>query len=182
MHFRNAEAGKVIAHKQKSGQALPPSEARIFAANERMNQLLLQHLVPAVWKAEPPGNVRCIAAIFAHMHNIRIKWIRLNAPHLPLPPRLTRSTCTKAEARTALAGSAKLCARLLSELVQEEGRTFLRDGWARPLPAGAEMLCYMVMHEAHHRGQICMLAHQLGKPLLPAVTSTIWNWEKLLGA
>jgi uncharacterized damage-inducible protein DinB len=28
-----------------------------------------------------------------------------------------------------------------------------------------EMLCYMLAHEAHHRGQVCMLAHQLGFPL-----------------
>jgi uncharacterized damage-inducible protein DinB len=41
------------------------------------------------------------------------------------------------------------------------------------------MLCYMIAHEAHHRGQVCMLAHQLGFPLSVAVTSGIWNWEKL---
>jgi hypothetical protein len=56
---------------------------------------------------------------------------------------------------------------------------FLRDAWAKPWPAGPEMLCYMLTHEAHHRGQICMLAHQLGHPLPPKVTSNLWNWEKL---
>ena len=56
---------------------------------------------------------------------------------------------------------------------------FLRDGWARPWPAGVEMLCYMIAHEAHHRGQVCMLAHQLGFPLSKQVESGIWNWEKL---
>src|SRR4051812_20789429 len=28
---------------------------------------------------------RTIAAIFVHMHHVRRKWIRLSAPHLPLP-------------------------------------------------------------------------------------------------
>ena len=42
---------------------------------------------------------------------------------------------------------------------------FRRDGWARPWPVGPEMLCYMLAHEAHHRGQVSMLAHQLGFPL-----------------
>lgn len=62
-----------------------------------------------------------------------------------------------------------------------EGRIkkFLRDGWAKPWPAGPEMLCYMLSHEAHHRGQVCMLAHQLGFPLSTAVMSGLWNWEKL---
>ena len=57
--------------------------------------------------------------------------------------------------------------------------SFRRDGWARPWPVGLEMLCYMLSHEAHHRGQVCMLAHQLGFPLPIKVTSGIWNWEKL---
>jgi uncharacterized damage-inducible protein DinB len=41
------------------------------------------------------------------------------------------------------------------------------------------MLCYMLAHEAHHRGQVCMLAHQLGFPLSKEVTSGMWSWEKL---
>jgi uncharacterized damage-inducible protein DinB len=41
------------------------------------------------------------------------------------------------------------------------------------------MLCYMISHEAHHRGQVCMLAHQLGFRLPNKVMSGIWNWEKL---
>jgi uncharacterized damage-inducible protein DinB len=41
------------------------------------------------------------------------------------------------------------------------------------------MLCYMLAHEAHHRGQVCMLAHQLGFRLPNKVTAGIWNWEKL---
>jgi hypothetical protein len=56
---------------------------------------------------------------------------------------------------------------------------FRRDGWAKPWPVGPEMLCYMLAHEAHHRGQVCMLAHQLGFPLPNEVTSELWNWEKL---
>jgi len=39
------------------------------------------------------------------------------------------------------------------------------------------MLCYMLSHEAHHRGQVCMLAHQLGFPLPIEVTSGLWNWR-----
>jgi DinB family len=45
------------------------------------------------------------------------------------------------------------------------------------LTVGLEMLCYMLSHEAHHRGQVCMLAHQLGFPLPNEVAYGIWNWE-----
>jgi uncharacterized damage-inducible protein DinB len=155
--------------------------AKIFAANDRMNQLLLEQLDPAVWRAKPPGNVRTIAAIFTHMHNVRTKWIRLTAPHVKAPPQLNRPSCTPQQARAGLARSAARCQEMLAESLGDSGRIkkFLRDGWAKPWPVGPEMLCYMISHEAHHRGQICMLAHQFGFPLPPRVTSEVWNWEKL---
>jgi uncharacterized damage-inducible protein DinB len=159
---------------------------QIFAANERMNQILIEHLDPAAWKAKPPAknNARTIAAIFTHMHNVRCKWVRLTAPHLKVLRQLNRAHCTPRQARAGLAESAARCAEMLAAALggcEDEGRVekFLRDGWARPWPVGVEMLCYMLSHEAHHRGQVCILAHQLGFRLPNKVTAGIWNWEKL---
>jgi uncharacterized damage-inducible protein DinB len=154
---------------------------RIFAVNDRMNQLLIEHLDPAAWRAKPPGKTRTIAAIFTHVHNVRTKWVRLTAPHLQVPAQLNRAHCTPKQARAGLAESAARCAEMLAEALGGGGRVekFLRDGWAQPWPVGPEMLCYMLAHEAHHRGQVCMLAHQLGFPLPIQVASGIWNWEKL---
>jgi uncharacterized damage-inducible protein DinB len=184
---------------------------RVFAANERMNQMLIEHLDPAVWRAPPPGKVRTIAAIFTHMHNVRTKWVRLTAPHLKVPRQLNRTHSTPEQVRAGLAESAARCEEMLGEALggrddedvkcggippfaslrmghpvsvatpSGKGRiaTFRRDGWARPWPVGMEMLCYMLAHEAHHRGQVCMLAHQLGFPLPMEVTSRMWSWEKL---
>ena len=158
----------------------------IFTANERMNQMLIEHLDPAVWRAKPPGPTRntkprTIAAIFTHMHNVRSKWVRLTAPHLKVPRQLNRAHCTPQQASAGLAQSAARCAEMLDDALGGGGRVegFRRDGWARPWPVGPEMLCYMLAHEAHHRGQVCMLAHQLGFPLPIGVTSGTWNWEKL---
>ena len=155
---------------------------RIFAANDRMNQMLIEHLDPAAWKAKPPGKVRTIAAIFTHMHNVRCKWVRLTAPHLGVPQQLSRAHATPRQARAGLARSAARCAEMLAEALGGGGvrvREFRRDGWASPWPAGVETLCYMLSHEAHHRGQVCMLAHQLGFPLPKETAYGIWNWEKL---
>jgi hypothetical protein len=122
---------------------LARTAARIFAANDRMNQMLIERLDPATWRAKPPGNARTIAAIFTHLHNVRTE--------------------------------------LLAEALGPGGRIakFHRDGWASPWPAGLEMLCYMLAHEAHHRGQGCLLAGQLGYPLPKETAHGIWNWEKL---
>jgi uncharacterized damage-inducible protein DinB len=155
--------------------------ARVFAASDRMNQMLIEHLDPAAWNAKPPGKVRTIAAIFTHMHNVRTKWIRLTAPHLKVPKQLNRSRCTPEQARAGLAESAALCSEMLAEALggRKRVRKFHRDGWARPWPAGIEMLCYMLAHEAHHRGQVCMLARQLGFPLPDKAAYGLWNWERL---
>lgn len=37
---------------------------------------------------------------------------------------------------------------------------------------------YFVAHEAHHRGQLSMLARQLGYRLPTEVTSGLWQWKK----
>lgn len=157
---------------------------RVFGANERLNQMLIERLDPAAWRATPPGKVRAIAAIFTHMHNVRTKWVRLTAPHLKVPGQLRRTDCTPQQARVALAESAARCEEMLAEALGGGGRitVFRRDGWAKPWPVGVEMLCYMISHEAHHRGQVCMIAHQLGFKLPDVVTSGMWVWERLWSA
>jgi uncharacterized damage-inducible protein DinB len=151
-----------------------------YVVNDRMNQLILERLDPRAWHAKPPGRgTRTIAAIFAHMHNIRRKWLRLSAPHLQLPAQLDRARCTQEQARAALAESAQRCSEMLAEALDPRGavKLFRRDGWARPWPAGPAMLAYMILHDAHHRGQVSMLAHQLGFPI--KTSYEIWIWEKL---
>jgi uncharacterized damage-inducible protein DinB len=152
-----------------------------YLVNEGMNQLLLEHLDSGAWRAKLPGKKgRTIAAIFAHVHNIRCKWLRLSAPHLKLPARLDHSRCTQKQTRAALAESAGRCSQMLAEaLSAPQGRvqSFVRDGWAQPWPPGIAMFAYMITHDAHHRGQVCMLAHQLGFPLKAGYK--LWGWEKL---
>jgi len=167
--------------RNKVPNQLGRASVQIFAVNDRMNQTLIKNLDSNAWRAKPPGNTRTIAAIFTHVHSVRCKWVRLTAPHLKVPRQLNRAECTPEQARTVLAQSAVRCQEMLAEALGADGRirTFLRDGWARPWPAGIEMLCYMLAHEAHHRGQVCLLAHQLGFRLRNQVISEMWSWEKL---
>jgi uncharacterized damage-inducible protein DinB len=158
----------------------------IYAANDAMNQLLLSHLDPRAWRAKPPGqngNGRTIAAIFAHLHNVRVRWLRNSAPHLKRPATLDPYRCTPKQAATALRQSAAACLRMLTDALssgpQRRVTKFIRDGYVRPWPTGATMFAYMFSHEAHHRGQIVMLAHQLGYRLPVDASAGIWWWDKL---
>jgi uncharacterized damage-inducible protein DinB len=129
-----------------------------YLLNDRVNQLLLEHLDAKAWRAKPVGSgVRTIAAIFSHMHNVRRKWLRLSAPQdwpsrrtrfaqkraragdpgfrsaFELPAELDRARCTQKQAAKALAESAQLCAAMLAD---KRVTQFVRDGWARPWDIG----------------------------------------------
>ena len=157
-----------------------------YAVNDAMNQLLLEHLNPKAWRAQLPGqgnDGRTIGGIFAHLHNSRLVWLKGSAPHLKCPKPLDPRKCTMDQASSAHRKSAAQCLRMLREaLSAEPGRKvtkFYRGSWTRTWPAGATMFSYMFSHEAHHRGQIIMLAHQLGYRLSPKAWGGIWQWDRL---
>jgi len=106
-----------------------------YAVNERMNQIVLEHLDPAAWRAKVPGSKgRTIAAIVAHVHNIRRKWLRLSAPHLKLPAPLDRASCTQKQARAALVESAVRCSEMLTDALsrpQSRVSILLAPAWVR---------------------------------------------------
>src|SRR5579864_9369795 len=112
MFFQSSDLAQAeFLDLRTSETQLGRAAVRIFAANDRMNQILIEHLDPAVWRAKPPGKARTIAAIFTHMHNVRAKWVRLTAPHLKVPPQLNRAQCTPQQARAGLAESAARAGR-----------------------------------------------------------------------
>ena len=60
--------------KAEKGKFEPAAALLVsFGTNERINQFLLENLPPDAWRTEPPhGKGRTIAAIVAHMHNVRV--------------------------------------------------------------------------------------------------------------
>jgi uncharacterized damage-inducible protein DinB len=158
-----------------------------YAVNDAMNQLLLADLDPKAWRARVPeakgDGGRTIAAIFVHLHNCRLVWLRDSAPHLTCPAPLDPYRCTLKQAATAHRRSAAQCLRMLADALSAEThrkvQEFSRGSWTRTWPAGGTMFAYMFAHEAHHRGQVIMLAHQLGYRLPDRAAYGIWHWDKL---
>jgi uncharacterized damage-inducible protein DinB len=158
-----------------------------YAANDAMNQLLLEHLDPRAWRAKRQGDSsrdgRTIAAIFAHLHNCRLNWLKRSAPHLKCPKPLDPHRCTMKQAAAAHKKSAAQCLKMLTDALSGDPnrrvKKYSRGAWSRTWPAGGTMFAYMFSHEAHHRGQITMLAHQLGYRLPVEAWAGIWWWDKL---
>jgi len=157
-----------------------------YSVNDAMNQILLAALDPRSWRAQPPGKPgsgRTIAAIFAHLHNSRLVWIKNSAAHLKCPAPLDPRRCTMKQAAAAHRKSSEQCVRMLAEALSGDPKRrvtkFYRGSWSRIWPAGGTMFAYMFSHEAHHRGQILMLAHQLGYRIPPKIWGRIWQWDRL---
>ena len=149
---------------------------KAFATNERINQFLLDALDDSIWGALPPGaamkQARTIAAIVAHVHNVRHMWLVVSAKAKKAPDKLDRNAVTKAQAKAGLAASATAMGDLLRASLERGGH--VKD--FKPDVVG--FLAYAISHEAHHRGQICMLAKQLGKPLPQEIHFGMWEWKK----
>src|ERR1700751_4677380 len=100
---RRSSAGADLAQSDFAGDV-----ATVFidtySVNDAMNQHLLAHLDPRAWRAEPlgrRGSGRTIAAIFAHLHNSRLVWLKNSAPHLKCPKALDPYGCTMRQAAAA---------------------------------------------------------------------------------
>jgi uncharacterized damage-inducible protein DinB len=149
----------------------PVALLNAFNTNNRINQYLIDGIPSAAWRAKPPeGKGRTIAAIVAHMHNVRVMWLKTVAKDSKIPPQLDRIKVTPGQALRAIEQSRLALSVVISRALENDGRI---KGF-RPDVAG--FLCYLVAHDAHHRGQIAMLSRQLGYPLPQKITFGLWEW------
>ncbi|MBZ5665784.1 MAG: DinB family protein [Acidobacteriia bacterium] len=140
-----------------------------FDTNDRINQYLLDHLPAEAWRAEPPGKKgREIAAVVSHMHNVRVMWLK--AVKGKIPAQLDRFTVTPAQAKKALELSRAALREVLQSSLEGDGRI---KGF-RPDVAG--FFGYLIAHDAHHRGQITMLARQAGHAIPQKAMFGMWEW------
>lgn len=140
----------------------------------RVSEYLISVLPKKLWHAEQPGREeRSIAAIVAHMQSVRRTFAKLGGAE-PAPDPLDRSSVTPAVALRAFRQSRTALGGLF--------RVSLNRGEARikGLPRRTvNMMVYLIQHDAHHRGQICMMARALGHRLWKDDVMRIWGWKKL---
>jgi uncharacterized damage-inducible protein DinB len=162
----------VTAHSATAFAAkLPAALLNAFDTNNRINQYLIENLPAAAWRAKPPGGRgRTISAIVAHLHNVRVMWLKVSAKGSQIPPQLDRATVTPTQALRALEQSRQALSELIRRALEGDGRI---QGF-RPDVAG--FLGYLIAHDAHHRGQMAMLARQAGHPLPQKITFGMWEW------
>ena len=170
--------------KRRAGAQRDPQADRLIAAwrtNDRATAYLVSHLPRSIWTSPVPGVPgRTVGMIAAHLHNCRCSWIKsLGAAHgVAVPRRVDLRRVGPAELVKALSLSSEGMVDLIELGIANGGRV-PRATWQN-FPTDMEhFLSYFVAHEGHHRGQLCLVARQLGRRLPLSVTNGIWQWTRL---
>jgi uncharacterized damage-inducible protein DinB len=154
--------------------------------NSRVTTFLVQNLPSAIWASSLPGSPRrTVRGIAAHLHNSRCSWMRSLAvgTTVTIPDRVDPFVVTRRDLLTALnaSGSAIL---LMLRAGQENGGRFPGVSTAffyGAMPRDVVLFTgYALSHEAHHRGQLLLMARELGHRLPSKVVTGLWQWSSRL--
>ena len=140
--------------------------------NHRINLYLLDAIAPAALPSVPLAKGRSVAEQFAHIHNVRLMWLKAAAPDLlaGLDKLEREGEITKPGLRAALEKTGVAIEALLKQGLENGGKI---KGFK---PHAAAFLGYLIAHEAHHRGQINMTLKQAGHPLDKKTSYGLWEW------
>ena len=139
--------------------------------HSRINLYLLDSLYPSVLESFSASKGRSVGEQFAHIHNVRLMWLKSAAPDL-------LKGLDKIEKEVA--GDKKLLHKSLGasgDAVKSLLEGGLRDGKIKGFkPHPAAFLGYLISHESHHRGQIMLSLKQAGHPVDKKISFGIWEW------
>jgi len=115
---------------------------------------------------------RTVWALFAHVHNVRLMWLKVAGPDLmaDLPKLESKPIGSRADLRAALESSGRAVTELLERSALDGGRV---KGFK---PHATAFLAYLVSHESHHRGQAEWVLRFGGHPLDDKTSYGIWEW------
>jgi uncharacterized damage-inducible protein DinB len=141
-----------------------------WAIHDRMNQMLLA-AVSDDGLAAVSGRGRTVGEQFAHLHNVRLMWLRAAAPELggDVEPIERGDPPSRAQLAGALAQSASAISALLR-------KAFAAGRVKSFKPHPAAFLGYLISHESHHRGQITLTLKLAGAPIDRKVLFGLWEW------
>jgi uncharacterized damage-inducible protein DinB len=168
---------------KSSPSPLSDSLLQAWSTNNRITIFLVEHLPAALLEAGVPGAPRrTVRMIAGHIHNARRMWIKtLGRPHgIAVPASVDRHRVSRSQLVRALKRSGRGIASLLALGLERDGQIPATAAYVwrnLPLDVG-HVLTYFVAHEGHHRGQIVLVARQLGQRLPAEVTNGLWQWTK----
>jgi uncharacterized damage-inducible protein DinB len=139
--------------------------------HDRINRYLLDAVPEEALGASPGPKFRTVFQQFAHMHNVRLMWLKAAAPALLSGPgKLEGEDGPKAELAAALEASGRAIGALLAQASASGGKV---KGFK---PHATAFLGYLIAHESHHRGQVGWTLKGAGRPLDRKTAYGLWEW------
>lgn len=137
--------------------------------NDRLNRFFLDALEDDQLAIKALKS-KSVASHFAHVHNVRLMWIKAAAPALMDGlVKVDNEAATKAELLAALERS-----RDAMEALLREGFESGRIKGFKPHPTA--FLGYLISHETYHRAQAELALRQAGRPLDDKTSYGLWEW------
>jgi uncharacterized damage-inducible protein DinB len=140
--------------------------------HDRINLYLLDAVEAQSLGSHSASKGRSVGEQFAHLHNVRLMWLKSAAPELLKG--LNKIEAEQANDKKLLAKSltesGKAIGVLLAQSLEAGGKV---KGFK---PHAAAFLGYLISHESHHRGQIALSLKQSGKPFDKKIGYGMWEW------
>ena len=142
-----------------------------FQIHNRINIYLLDAIDEAHLNDLSSSKGRNVGEQFAHMHNVRLMWLKAAAPELlkGIEKAEKENKITKKILREALIKSGTAIETLLQQFVA----TGKIKGFK---PHANAFIGYIISHESHHRGQIMLSLKQSGHPVDKKIQFGLWEW------
>jgi uncharacterized damage-inducible protein DinB len=137
--------------------------------NNRVNLYLLEALQEEDL-AVPLSKGKTVGSQLAHVHSVRLMWLKASAPDLQEGQIKVEAT----EGKEALARALESSSAAIEELLRRAGTPGGKVKGFKPHAAG--FLGYMIAHESFHRGHLELAMRQAGRPLPDKIAYGSWEW------
>lgn len=139
--------------------------------HNRINLYLLNAIPDELLGLSLKTRHRTIFQLFAHIHNVRLMWLKSAAPELLEGlVKIEGSDGDRPTLASALESSGQAIASLLEQALSGGGKI---KGFK---PHAVAFLGYLISHESHHRGQIGWTLKNSGHPLDQKTSYGLWEW------
>jgi uncharacterized damage-inducible protein DinB len=139
--------------------------------HNRINLYLLDAISAEALGDDLGGKGRNVYQQFAHIHNVRLMWLKAAAPDLLAGlEKLEGAQGRKEQLRAALEASGRAMESLLRKGLAPGGKI---KGFK---PHATAFLGYLISHESHHRGQIGWTLKNAGHSLDKNTAFGLWEW------
>ena len=170
--LRSGEGAVGRTLRKVEGVQMDDPLVETWEINARINIYLVGALPSPALSAGATSGGRTVGEALAHMHNVRLMWLKAAAPDLLIG--LEKFEKGSSISSSGLVKALNASTAAITELV---ARSLSGGGKIKGFkPHVHAFVGYLVSHESHHRGQIALALEQSGKPLEKTVSFGLWEW------